>query len=322
MPPLPRRPAFTLIELLVVIAIIAVLIGLLLPAVQKVREAANRTKCQNNFKQLGLALHSYENVTRTFPPGAVWSSPTAAQSAPRITFHSLIFPYVEQANAFGLINTTNTAGSTGGAWFTATVNVPVTTLPMRHLKCPTDNAAPTYRQPTVNLEYYRSNYFGIWHGFQNSDVLDVTYGRSALPKAFFGANLGNKIAEISDGTSNSAALAEGLGGMDIVDGRGFIWGDQAAFQFVFNELGPNSALPDRCPNSVQGCRSVPNNDRFRPWVAATATANTTCASRSLHGGGVQILLSDGAVRFVSDTILLANWRALLTINGGEVLTDY
>lgn len=317
----PFRRAFTLIELLVVIAIIAVLIGLLLPAVQRVREAASRLKCQNNFKQLGLALHNYENVNATFPPGVIWNSTTQTFQRPRFTFHCLLFPYVEQNNAAGKINLTDFAGSTGNAWFTTTANIPVTTLPMLHLKCPTDNAFPTYIQPTVNITYYRSNYFGIWHGFQTSDVLDVSYGRSTVAKAFFGANIPHKIADITDGTSNSAALAEGLAGMADTDARGFVWGDQAAFQFLFAELAPNSKLPDRCPNAAQGCRSVPNNDPFRPWASA-ATGTETCAARSMHGNGVNILLADGSVRFVSDSIALATWRAVLSINGGETLGDF
>ena len=315
------RPGFTLIELLVVIAIIAVLIGLLLPAVQKVREAANRLSCKNNLKQLGLALHNYENVNLSFPPGVIWNSTTVTFAQPRITFHCLLFPYIEQNNAAGLINLVDYTGSTGNAWFTSTANIPVTTLPMRHLKCPTDNAYPTYLQPTVKIDYYRSNYFGIWHGFQTSDVLNASYGRSSIAKAFFGANLPTRIADITDGTSNSAALAEGLGGMADTDARGFIWGDQAAFQFLFAELAPNSKLPDRCPNAAQGCRSVPNNDPFRPWVSA-ATGTETCAARSLHGNGVHVLLADGSVRYVSDNITLATWRALLTINGGETLGDF
>jgi prepilin-type processing-associated H-X9-DG protein len=310
-----------LIELLVVIAIIAVLIGLLLPAVQKVREAANRMKCQNNFKQLGLALHNYENTNSGFPPGVTWTSTTQTFQRPRFTFHCLLFPYIEQNNAAGKINLTDFTGSTGNAWWTTTANIPVTTLPMVHLKCPTDNAFPQYTQPTVNITYYRSNYFGIWHGFQTSDVLDVTYGRSTKAKAFFGANISQKIADITDGTSNSAALAEGLAGMDINDARGFTWGDQAAFQFLFSELGPNSKLPDRCPNAAQGCKSVPNNDSFRPWMSA-ATGTETCASRSLHTNGVNILLADGSVRFVSDSIDLTTWRAVLSINGGEPLGVY
>jgi prepilin-type processing-associated H-X9-DG protein len=117
------------------------------------------------------------------------------------------------------------------------------------------------------------------------------------------------------------AIAEALGGMSETDARGFIWGDQAAFQFLFAELAPNSKLPDRCPNAAQGCRSVQNSDPYRPWTAA-ATGTETCAARSLHAGGVHVLLADGSVRFVSDNIALPTWRALLTIGSGETIGDF
>jgi prepilin-type N-terminal cleavage/methylation domain-containing protein len=320
-PFLPRR-AFTLVELLVVIAIIGVLVALLLPAVQAAREAARRTRCKNNLKQLGLALHNYEGTHKCFPPGTIWNSTTTTFTTPRLNFHVLLFPYIEQNNVYGTIDLVNFAGSTGNAWFTTTANIPATTAPMPHLRCPTDNQKPQYIQPTVNIRYYRSNYFGIWHGFQTTDVLPLSYDRSPSGfKAFFGANVPTRIADITDGTSNSAALAEALGGMAETDARGFIWGDQAAFQFLFAELAPNSKLPDRCPNSAQGCRSVSNTDQFRPWAAA-ATGTETCASRSLHAGGVHVLVADGSVRFVNDNIVLATWRALLTINGGETIGDF
>ncbi len=312
---------FTLVELLVVIAIIGVLVGLLLPAVQAAREAARRMQCTNNLKQLGLALHNYESAHRNFPAGVIWGSSTVNFTTPRLNFHCLVFPYIEQGNVAALIQPYNLVGSTGGAWFTSTANIPATTARMVHLRCPSDNASPQYEQPTVRILYYRSNYFGVWHGFQTNDVLAVSYGRSAAPKAFFGANLPTKIRDITDGTSNTVALAEALGGMNQADARGFIWGDQAAFQFLFSELGPNSRLPDRCPNSSQGCRSVPNTDRNRPWVAA-ATGTETCASRSMHTGGVNVARADGSVGFVSDNIDLANWRALLSIANGEVIGEY
>jgi len=317
-----RQRGFTLVELLVVIAIIGVLVALLLPAVQAAREAARRTRCKNNLKQLGLALHNYEGALNSFPPGVIWNSTTAITTTPRVNFHCLLFPYLEQNNAAGKIDLVNFAGQTGGAWWTTTANIPVTTLPMPHLKCPTDVHSPVYVQATVKIPYYRSNYFGIWHGFQTSDLMNLSYDRTLnMPKAFFGANIPMRIADITDGTSNSAAIAESLGGMAETDARGFIWGDQASFQFVFAELAPNSKLPDRCPNSAQGCKSVQNNDRFRPWASASS-GTETCASRSLHGNGVHVVLADGSVRYVSDNITLATWRALLSTNGGETLGDF
>jgi hypothetical protein len=169
--------------------------------------------------------------------------------------------------------------------------------------------------------YHRSNYFGVWNGFNTNDVLAVTYGRSTAQKAFFGANLPVKISDILDGTSNTVAIAEALAGMNQQDARGFVWGDQAAFQFLFAELPPNSKLPDRCPNANQGCRSVPNNDPYRPWAAA-ATGTETCASLSLHTDGVNVLLADGGSRFISDNIELATWRALLSIAKKDVASGY
>src|SRR5215471_8099156 len=99
-PPSPRR-AFTLVELLVVIAIIGVLVALLLPAVQSAREAARRTRCKNNLKQLGLALHNYEGTQRCFPPGVIWNSTTTNFASPRLNFHVSLFPYIEQNNVYG-----------------------------------------------------------------------------------------------------------------------------------------------------------------------------------------------------------------------------
>src|SRR5205085_6703788 len=110
MPTAPLRRGFTLVELLVVIAIIGVLVVLLLPAVQTAREAARRTRCKNNLKQLGLALHNYEGTHRCFPPGVIWNSTTVNFTSPRLNFHVCLFPYIEQNNVYGTIDLVNFAG--------------------------------------------------------------------------------------------------------------------------------------------------------------------------------------------------------------------
>ena len=117
------------------------------------------------------------------------------------------------------------------------------------------------------------------------------------------------------------AMTEGLTGPE-GDARGFAWSDQPCGAQVYTELAPNSPLPDRCfPNPVW-CHGAPQNDRHRPWTTGDGYTTDTCAARSVHPGGVQVLLADGSVRFVSETIDLTTWRALATIAGGEPIGEY
>ena len=149
-PPKVRLHAFTLIELLVVIAIIAILIDLLLPAVQKVREAAARIKCQNNLKQIGLALHNYHDANGTFPAGCYVNPTTGARNS----WTSYIMPYIEQDNLNKLID--YNVGLGGANW--ETVNGPAFSTSVKIYLCPSDNAK-IYTHSSNNT-YARSNYVG------------------------------------------------------------------------------------------------------------------------------------------------------------------
>ncbi|MBD3673001.1 MAG: DUF1559 domain-containing protein [Planctomycetaceae bacterium] len=289
---------FTLIELLVVIAIIAVLVALLLPAVQQAREAARRSSCKNNLKQLGLAMHNYHDVYTKFPRGAYsccWG-----------TWQVAILPYIEQAAVYQIYENSGGNDSTGPRYGSG-VNLQVTRKRFNVLSCPSDlENAPISRITSHN---YVVN-FG-----------NTSYGQGTVNGVkFLGAPFGRSrcyaMRDAVDGTSNTLLMAEVLQGQGR-DLRGFSWwGDASQFTTY---LTPNSALPDRIYTSYY-C----NNDPILnlPCAASTSANPTMFASRSRHVGGVQTLLMDGSVRFISENIDLNTWRALSTPKGGEVISGF
>jgi hypothetical protein len=277
-------------------------------------------QCSNNLKQLGLALHSYHAALGSFPAGALWSKNAGGVVIPgtgsRINFHVQLFPYVEQSNAYNAMQWD--AG--GNLWFGTNLNV--TSVPLPYLLCPSD---PLMGGPFLELSYAvggqkhaRNNYMGMFNGRQLSDICSI----NQRVWAFFGGGRATRIADISDGTSNTVAITEGLTGAAVTDARGFAWSDQACGAIVHTDLGPNSPLPDRCFPYAGWCDSVPNIDPVRPWTQGDGSTTDTCAARSMHPGGVGALLADGSCRFVNDSIDISTWRALGTIAGGEVVGDY
>jgi prepilin-type N-terminal cleavage/methylation domain-containing protein/prepilin-type processing-associated H-X9-DG protein len=320
-----QHPGFTLIELLVVIAIIGVLIGLLLPAVQKVREAANRMKCANNLKQLGLALHNYHSTNESFPPGTQWRTQANGlplkYTFPRTNFQLALFNYVEQNNLYGTINfNVDTGGNSSlDALWLAAANIAPTSVPIPYQQCPSDpNNQVLYELTATPLHMApRCNYFGSETGLQLSNVVNP----AGSTRSFFNANLGVRIAEITDGTSNTMAISEGLAGRTQSDPRGFAWSDQTCGAFFQTRIGPNSPLPDICPLG-SWCEGNAANDPILPWVKGDGTTTDSCGARSLHTGGVNVLQADGSVRFVAQTIALNTWQALATISNGEVIGNY
>jgi prepilin-type N-terminal cleavage/methylation domain-containing protein/prepilin-type processing-associated H-X9-DG protein len=301
---------FTLVELLVVITIIGILIALLLPAVQAAREAARNMQCSNNLKQLGLALQNYHAAIGSFPPGAIWIKSQKNQGT-RINFLAQLFPYIEQDNVFREINWNATSGM-GVIWWGN--NSSVTGIRLPWLLCPSDGAGGDFFGAAGSQQLARNNYFGVYNGRQLSDVLSS----NQKVWAFFDGMRATRIADITDGTSNTLAMTEGLTGSDPNDARGFAWSDQACGAFVHTDLGPNSPLPDRCFPSTAWCQSVPQNDRYRPWTQGDGATTDTCAARSMHPGGVNALFADGSCHIVNDTVSIASWQALATIAGGEL----
>jgi prepilin-type N-terminal cleavage/methylation domain-containing protein/prepilin-type processing-associated H-X9-DG protein len=323
-----RRFGFTLIELLVVIAIIAILIGLLLPAVQKVREAAARSKCSNNLKQIGLALHNYEGTFGSFPPGGVY--PVAATSADSYSALARILPYIEQDNVYKLVDLNASAISQP--------TVVAQRIPI--YLCPSEiNDRARQSTPVRYPLNYGAN-FGSWFVFDpntgrggdgaiplNTNVRtgDIADGLSstigfAEVKAYGAYNLGAAALPPGTPTPNTPADVLALGGTlktDIThtgwtEGQGF----QTGLTFV---LTPNTSVPVTSNGITYDVDFVSNRD----GSSATKLSYDVLTSRSYHSGGVvNVLLMDGSVRSVTPSIALATWRALGTRAGGEIVGDY
>jgi prepilin-type N-terminal cleavage/methylation domain-containing protein/prepilin-type processing-associated H-X9-DG protein len=304
------RSAFTLIELLVVIAIIAILIGLLVPAVQKVREAAARMQCGNNLKQLGLALHNYHDHLNSFPAGRdPWPKPFSAQAH--------LLPFVEQDNLQHLIDFSQPT-STG-------VNLTASQSVVKLFVCPSDPA--NGRVP--GSAYAGNNYAGnVGTGINDGDY--VTGDGVFL--------LNNPIGfhNITDGTSSTAAFCELLLGSGGTSSGGTADPRRQFIQLPGSTpTNPGTCTPGAAPWSGNrgdrwingGYLSTLYNHYYPPnsnnYDCINAANNFGLASaRSNHTGGVNLLLCDGSVHFISNAISMTTWRARATRAGGEVVGDF
>jgi prepilin-type N-terminal cleavage/methylation domain-containing protein/prepilin-type processing-associated H-X9-DG protein len=325
----PRRPkaGFTLIELLVVIAIIAVLVGLLLPAVQKVREAANRMKCQNNLKQIGLALHSYHDSFSFFPLGWTQNMVTDADFPNGYKsswgWSALILPYVEQDNLYKQLNIPNTG--LRDALLNAT-QLALLQMPLKVFRCPSDtgddlNADRPFDIINVNnemLSVARSNYPGNGgNTWLNSDLSAGTDG------IFNPSNKRIAMRDILDGTSNTIMVGE-RASPDVLradpnnprPGWAAIWAGVDSWG-----VGPGN-------DALWGFTTFRMQDGFFGGSLPT-TYLATQAFSSLHPGGANFCLCDGSVRFVSQNIPwnafgqpLATYNKLGNKADGLVVEDY
>jgi prepilin-type N-terminal cleavage/methylation domain-containing protein/prepilin-type processing-associated H-X9-DG protein len=312
-----KRLGFTLIELLVVIAIIAILIGLLLPAVQKVREAAARIQCQNNLKQLSLAAHNYHDANGKLPPG---------RDDMDMSVHVYLLPYIEQDNVCKTMDMMM-------EWDDMANDV-ARAATIKTFLCPSD---PVTQVPAGWAgNNYRSNQgSGILHGQPSTTPGNPNNGMPA-PNGPFVPIKTVTLPGIPDGTSNTAAFSEHLKG-------DFNNGVSTATDTFQPGTYPNT--PDE---AVAQCAAIdPTNLSFQrvsdvgaPWVRGyhSTTAyfhvglpnSRSCmfppgriatTASSAHTGGVNVTMCDGSVRFVSNSIPLVAWRAMGSKDGGEVVIE-
>ncbi|MEW4564812.1 DUF1559 domain-containing protein [Bremerella sp. JC770] len=321
-----RRPtaAFTLVELLVVIAIIGVLIALLLPAVQQAREAARRIQCNNNLKQLGLALHNYHDTYLVFPPGKTGDdfpdSYTGATAARRLGWTVFIYPFIEQDNLYEqfvpYMNGTLQLG-TPATW-------PASGTRVAGLNCPSDpNGAKSIGLTSSGEQRERAfhNYSGCM-GSTGSMIGSDNSG-TQLDGMFFSASE-IRMRDVTDGTSNTAMVGEirlaeadtSLSGDSGDDWRGFAFNMAAPNVWFSTRNPPNTATADQLGRCRQDIADMPC------VKVSVSNDNMYLHARSMHPGGALVGLADGSVRFIPETIHTDTFQFLGSRNDGQVLGEF
>jgi len=357
-----RKRGFTLIELLVVIAIIAVLIALLLPAVQAAREAARRSQCINNLKQIGLAMHNYHSATGVFPMGGSRSNrvyqatPTTYDDWTTWSAHALMLPYLEQTPLYNAINFNfspeDNDGNPGPPQRTVVLAL------VNGFLCPSDTNAGrrntnsyhgSYGTTTNSNLYYPNDnnnlgsngMFTIMFSYGLRDATDGSSNTIAFGEALCGNGQGNGRIGGGGGTpskyrgngvmpasgevgnsrvyNGSARMTEILGSLsacmasfvngNISDHRGWRWTDGTTGFTMFNTI----LVPNDSKYPIGGCR-------FGCSAGCNMDAGFVYGASSAHSGGANVLMTDGSVKFVKDSVNRATWFALGTREGNETIS--
>ncbi|QDT09717.1 DUF1559 domain-containing protein [Planctomycetes bacterium K23_9] len=359
-----KRNAFTLVELLVVIAIIGILVGLLLPAVQSAREAARRMQCQNNMKQLGLAMHNHMATHGAFPPGNVnydesgnrfktggWQH---GQNELGWTWLPMLFPFIEQPGLWQQVNICeddraddHTSNPCDHCEYMASNNHFGRDQLGGFISCPSAPAPVTqFTDGTYGLESLAKgcNYaaswgsgnmlswessetrgaFGTYYVHQDK-IIKPGVGSTVAAGDRFQQRNGMKSRDFLDGLSNTIALSEivasdvGGGSLPATDIRG-VWMSPAMGASIFSTfLNPNAKEKDTlaaCDDTITGI-----NQPYMECLQVRDTADVYAASRSHHVGGVNTLMADGSVRFVSESVdNISIWQPMGTAQNSEVIT--
>lgn len=333
-----NKRGFTLIELLVVIAIIAILIALLLPAVQQAREAARRTQCKNNLKQLGLAFHNYHDVNLAFPPGYIndWGltfngtanysgAGSNEQDRGQWNWTVMVMPYIDQAVAF---NQLDVGGRRGVEALddTSAANLSILQTSMAAFRCPSDPAPDvnTARGPENTagnvVRVATSNYVAINTGLRDTSISGGNNDTDALTSShvhtqgLFWGDSKVRIRDITDGTSNQMMVTERAwryrtGGCENRGNAALLFVNRASNNVKFPNRGDSDSL------TAIGRGLNVESDCSNQWRDGSRPS-------SAHEGGVQFLLADGAVRFVSENANIGILRNLGSRDDGNVIGEY
>lgn len=332
------RRGFTLIELLVVIAIIAILVALLLPAVQQAREAARRTQCKNNLKQIGLALHNYLDVNSGFPPSFVSDATTAGvdpTNGGEWSAHARLLPYLEQANLYNSVDLSYA--------YDDPINGAIATMRVASYLCPSDPNDRTRLDSSGNAEHYPLSY-----GFNGGSWRVWINGNRIAGDGAFAPNTAFKPRDFTDGTSNTLAFSEvkafsaynrdgGAGTATIpatpeevsalIAGGGSNKANSGHTEWVDGRVHQTGFTVTLSPNADV---MVPGGDRPNEGDFTSCREDVSCmtptyaavTSRSWHVGIVNSLLMDGSVRSISENIDLGTWRNLGQRSDGQVIGEF